>query len=299
MKQKTVIIFGGTGFVGAQIVEKLAREGAVVRIASRAPKSAYYLRPCGYPAQVEPVFCDYSEKSIDALISKADFVVNCVGILHETRKSKFDTVHNVLPACMSKICAKHNIASFIHISALAVDQAKSNYARSKMAGEQTILENFPDAVILRPSVIFGPKDSFFNMFSRLSRYLPFLPLIGGGKTLFQPVYVGDIARAVVAVIKNRNSRGRVYELGGPDVVSFKEIYQLLAEYTGRKRLLLSIPFGLAKIQAFFMALMPKPLLTRDQVESLKTDNVVSKDALTFKDLTIDATPMKAVLPRYL
>ncbi len=299
MEGKTAIVFGGTGFVGAHVVEKLAREGASVRIASRTPKSAYYLRPCGLPGQVESFFCDYTARSLNDALKRADYVVNCVGAIYETRKTTFEKTHVELPARIAKACAKQGVQHFVHISALAVDTAQSVYAKTKLAGERRILSAFPEAVILRPSVIFGPKDSFFNMFSALSRFLPVFPLIGGGKTKFQPVYAGDVARAVIESFKDLKAKGQVYELGGPEILSFKEIYERLFKYTGRKTVLCPLPWWVAKSQAFFMEFMPTPLLTRDQVESLKTANIVGKGARSFDDLGIHPTALAAVLPRYL
>jgi len=246
--------------------------------------------------------CDYRDKAcLESIIDGCDAVINLTGILFEKRKRKFTRVHCDLPKQIAEICAEKNIKKLIHVSALGVDKATSKYAASKREGEKQILESYPAATILRPSVVFGPGDSFFNMFAKLSGFLPFFPLIGGGKTKFQPVYVGDVAEAIQnAVVHNGDDfTGKIYELGGPDTVSFKEIYQILLSEINRKRALVSVPWAVAKIQGFFFGFLPKPLLTVDQVRSLKTDNVMNDGALGLKDLGVESTAMKTILPRYL
>ena len=283
------------------MVRELARRGIIVKVATRAPESAYFLRPCGVVGQVVPFVCDYSDpKSIAEAVKDADYVVNCVGILYERGKKRtFQKVHVDVAQEIAKACKKAGTGRFVHISALGCDKATSKYGQSKLAGEKAVLKAFPEATILRPSVIFGEGDEFFNMFAHLARFFPALPLIGGGKTRFQPVFVGDVADAVMAGLDSADTGGKIYELGGPDIVSFKEVYELLFEYTGRRRALVSLPFPLAKIEAFFLNLLPKPLLTPDQVESLKTDNVVGARALTLKDLGIKPKAMSLILPTYL
>lgn len=297
---KTITIFGGSGFVGKQIVRLLAREGWQIRIASRIPESANALKISGTPGQIVPVFCNYGDPaSLAAALHGSDVAINCIGILFEKRKGGFHKAHVALPHAIAEACKKQGVKRLLHISALGVDKAGSRYAATKREGEATLRKIFPSVTIFRPSVMFGPEDNFFNMFAELARYLPVLPLIGGGQTLFQPVYVGDVARAMVAALHRPDSTGKIYELGGPEIVSFRTIYEQLFTYTGRRRILLPIPFAVAKIEAFFMELLPKPLLTRDQVESLKTDNIVAPEALTLKDLDIDSTSMQVILPGYL
>lgn len=305
-KNKVATVFGGTGFIGTQVVRELAKRGVIVKIATRVPERAYFLRPAGAVGQIVPFACSYSdEKSIAEAVKGSDYVVNCVGILFERgRRRKFDIVHTELPATIAKAAHKAGVARFVHISALACDKGTSKYAKSKHAGEKAVLKAFKGATILRPSVVFGEDDDFFNMFAHLSRFLPVLPLIGGGLTKFQPVFVGDVADAVMAAIErpalgDNDPQGKVYELGGPDVLNFKKIYELMFEYTGRPRPLISLPFPIAKMEAFFLQLLPKPLLTPDQVESLKTDNVVCTKALDLADLGVDATALKSILPNYL
>lgn len=301
MNNKIATVFGGTGFVGRQVVRELAAKGVIVKVATRVPERAYFLKPAGAVGQVVPFQCNYTDsESVAQAVKGSDFVINCIGILFEKgKRQKFQNIHADLPAMIASAASKADAQKMVHVSALAVDKGTSKYAKTKLEGEKAVLANFAGATILRPSVIFGEDDAFFNMFAEMSRYTPVLPLIGGGETKFQPVYVGDVADAVMAALKNSETAGRIYELGGPDIVSFKEIYKRLFEYTGRRRCLVKLPYGLAKLQAGFMSILPHPPLTPDQVESLKTDNVVSKTALVFKDLEIEPKDMDLVLPTYL
>lgn len=303
---KTATVFGGTGFVGRQVVRELAARGIVVKVATRLPEKAYFLKPCGAVGQVVPVLCRVSDdESLRAAIRGSDYVVNCIGVLFERgKRQKFQVLHADLPGRIAATCAAENVSRLVHISALSADQGTSRYARTKLAGEQAVQAAFPLATILRPSVIFGKDDNFFNMFARLALVLPALPLIGGGKTKFQPVFVGDVADAVMAALEHpavglNNPQGRVYELGGPEILSFKDVYERLFSYIRVKPKLISLPFFIAKIQAAFLSLLPVPLLTRDQVESLKTDNVVAPQALNLGDLGVKPTALDTILPTYL
>ncbi len=300
---KIATVFGGTGFVGRQIVRELAARGVVVKVATRFPESAYFLKPYGAVGQVVPVACNYADStSVHEAIKGADFVVNCIGILYERgKKSKFQRMHVDVPAMIAKACADENVEQFVHVSALGCDVGQSNYAKTKLEGEHAVQSNFAKAVILRPSVVFGEDDNFFNMFAELARYVPFLPLIGGGKTKFQPVYVGDVADAAIGALYDYSGKysGSVYELGGPEVVDFKGVYERLFKYTGRERRLVNLPYCVARFEAAFLSLWPRPLLTRDQVESLKTDNVVAENAKTLADFGINPTSMDTILPGYL
>lgn len=303
---KVATVFGGTGFVGRQVVRELAKRGVTVKVAGRVPERAYFLRPSGTVGQIVPVACDYSDpKSVAAAVEGADYVVNCIGVLYEKgKKQTFQHAHVDLPMMMAKASKKAGVKRFVHISALGVEKGTSKYAQSKLEGEQAVQKAYKEATILRPSVIFGEDDNFFNMFARLAQVFPALPLIGGGKTRFQPIFVGDVADAVMAALERApvgddNPRGKTYELGGPAVLSFKEIYELLFKYTGQKRALISLPFFWAKIEAWFLSFMPRPLLTPDQVESLKTDNVVAEKALGLADLGISPQAMELILPTYL
>ncbi|MCB1784123.1 MAG: complex I NDUFA9 subunit family protein [Alphaproteobacteria bacterium] len=303
---KVATVFGGTGFLGRQIVADLAARGVRVKVATRVPEHAYSLKPYGQVGQVVPFACDYSDgASVARAIAGSDLVVNCIGILYEKGKSgRFQKIHVDLPALIAKACAENGVGRFVHVSALGCDTGTSRYAKSKLEGEKAVLANYPRAVILRPSVIFGADDDFFNMFAELARYMPALPLIGGGKTKFQPVYVGDVAAAAVQVLTDTHTgkngpEGKIYQLGGPEVLTFREIYGRLFQFTGRQRCLVTLPYGLAKFEASFLSLLPKPLLTPDQVESLKTDNVVADGALGLEALGIAVHGLDAILPTYL
>ena len=302
---KTVTIFGGTGFVGRHIVRLLAKEGVTIKVATRIPERAFFLRPCGVVGQIVPIACNHQdEASISAAIKGSDWVINCIGIAYQKRKNTFRRTHVNVAAAIAAACAAHNVSRLVHISALGVDTGKSKYAKTKFEGEHAVFAGFPNATILRPSVIFGPEDNFFNMFAELSRYAPVLPLIGGGKTKFQPVYVSDVAQAVLNCLTipagaPNDPRGKTFELGGPETVTFRDIYARLFAATGRKRCLVTLPWGIAKVQASFMSLMPRPMLTPDRVESLKTDSVVAPSALSLENLGIKPVAMDYVLPEYL
>lgn len=300
MKNKVATVFGGTGFIGRQVVRELAKKGVIVKVATRVPERAYFLKPDGAVGQIVPFQCNYSdEESIVAAVKGADYVVNCVGILYERKRGGFKRVHADIPAVIAEACLQEGVENFVHISIPNIENDTSRYAKSKYEGEKAIQKIFPKATILRPSVVFGPDDDFFNKFAELMRFVPVLPLIGGGKTRFQPVYVGDVADAVMAALEKPEARGQIYELGGPEVVSFKEVYELLSRYTGRRRMYIKLPFWLAKVQAVFMGLLPKPLLTCDQVESLKSDHVIKPEAKGLADLGVTPTLMDVVLPTYL
>lgn len=298
---KTATIFGGTGFIGRQIVRELALKGYAVRVATRVPEKAYFLKPCGAVGQISAVACDYrDQKSIDKAVEGADFVVNTIGILFQKRRSRFDLAHIDVAEMIAKSCRKHKVSRFVHISALGCDTGRSRYAHSKIEGEDAIYDVLKSAVILRPSIVFGPDDDFFNKFAAMSKLMPALPLIGGGHTRFQPVYVGDVADAVMTVLHGPEDLcGQIYELGGPEVKTFKELLQIMKKYTGAKSILLPLPWFVAKFMAVFLSLLPKPLLTTDQVDSLKTDNVVSDQAKGFKELGITPKAMSLILPGYL
>lgn len=297
---KMACVFGGTGFIGRQVVRRLADQGYTVKVATRVPERAYFLKTSGNVGQIVPFLCRSSDDAaIRAAVQGCEIVVNCVGILFEKGKSSFTRIHTELPRAIAKACAAEKVSRFIHISALGCDESQSKYGKSKLNGELAVLENFPKATILRPSVVFGVEDNFFNMFGRMATVLPALPLIGGGKTRLQPVYVGDVAEAVMKAAKSGETEGQIYELGGPDILSFCDIYERLFAETGRRRLLVSLPWGVAKLQACMLGILPKPPLTCDQVETLKTDNVVRADAKTLRDLQIAPTSLDLVLPTYL
>jgi uncharacterized protein YbjT (DUF2867 family) len=297
---KQACIFGGTGFIGRYIVRELAKAGYRVKVATRAPERAYQLRVAGMPGQIVPFACNYrDEASLRQAVHGCNLVINCVGILYEKGRNSFTFAHTELPRAIAKACKAEHVARFIHISALACDRSSSHYARSKYAGELAILENFPQATILRPSVVFGTEDNFFNLFARLSTILPALPLIGGGETRFQPVYVCDVAQAVLNATYHPEAQGRIYELGGPEILTFRQIYEKIFEQTGIRRALVPLPWSVASLQGVVMGLLPSPLLTADQVKSLKTDNIVQPEALTLQDLGVFPTAPDVILPTYL
>lgn len=297
---KKACIFGGTGFLGRQIVRELARQDYIVKVATRVPERAFFLKTAGDVGQIVPFACQYDDQaSIRAAVRDCDVVINCIGILFEKGKSRFKKIHVDVAQSIAAACRDEKTPRFIHVSALACDTGTSNYARTKKRGEEAVLANFPNTTILRPSVIFGPEDDFFNRFAKMAECLPVLPLIGGGLSKFQPVYVGDVAQAVMAAIASEAAPGRIYELGGPEILNFRDIYARIFAETGRKRALVSLPWGMAKFQGCILGLLPTPPLTADQVESLKTDNIVGRSLKGFKDLGITPVGLDAILPSYL
>jgi NADH dehydrogenase len=237
---------------------------------------------------------------LPAFLAGNQALINCVGILHESGRQRFEAIHHSAPARLARLARDAGVERFIHVSSLAADpRSPSTYARSKAEGEAAVRDAFPTATILRPSVVFGPEDQFFNRFAAIATISPVLPLIGGGATRFQPVYVGDVAEAAMRCLADPATAGRTYELGGPRVYSMRALLELLLGETRRKRFLVDLPFGLASLQARLMALLPNPMLTPDQVELLKTDNIVAGGALTLQTLGIEPTPVEAVLPTYL
>jgi len=302
-----VTIYGGSGFVGRYIARRMAKEGWRVRVAVRRPNEALHVRPYGVVGQVEPVLCNIrDDASVRAAMAGADAVVNCVGILAESGKNRFDQVQHLGAARVARIAAEQGVARLVHVSAIGADaDADSAYARSKAAGEAAVLDSFPDAMILRPSIIFGPEDQFFNRFAAMSRMGPFLPLVGA-ETRFQPVYVDDVAQAAVKGVLGQAVPG-IYELGGPEVKSFRSLMQDMLAEVRRRRIILNMPWFAARImaglldftQAITGGLFTNGMLTRDQVRNLRRDNVVSEGTQGFADLGIAPTPMDAVLPGYL
>ncbi|MGL4965038.1 MAG: complex I NDUFA9 subunit family protein [Inquilinus sp.] len=299
--QKTVTLFGGTGFVGRYVAQMLAQRGWRIIVASRHPDRALPLKTAGAVGQVVPVFADIRDDgSVAAAVAGADAVVNLVGILFERGKQRFDSIHGEAAGRVARAAAAAGASRFVQISAIGASaNSPSAYARTKAAGEAAVRAAFPGAAILRPSVIFGPEDGFFNLFAGLARTAPFLPLFGGGTTRFQPVYVRDVAAAVVACLEQDGTAGQTYELGGPRVYSFRELMELTLQQTGRKKRLVSLSWGMAAFEAKLLGLLPKPPLTPDQVVQLKIDNVVSPGIKSLADLGIQPTPAELILPSYL
>jgi uncharacterized protein YbjT (DUF2867 family) len=300
LNNKIIAVFGGSGFVGRQIIRELANAGYTVRVATRNPAACYELRSLGTPGQVVAQLYDPARPdTIGAVVAGAYGVVNCIGILFEQGRAKFHAVHTELPRQLATVCKRQHVERFVHISALGLDSNRSQYAHTKAMGEQVVRDLFPPVTILRPSVIFGPGDSFFNMFARLAQIMPFLPLIGGGRTRFQPVYVGDVADAVIRALSGAEMMGKTFELGGPEVLTFREIYDRLFREIGFRRKLLPLTWGVASLQARILQMFPNPLLTVDQVKNLRTDNVVKSTALSFKDIGIVPKSLDMILPTYL
>ncbi|WP_370251237.1 complex I NDUFA9 subunit family protein [Nioella sp.] len=304
---KLVTIFGGSGFVGRYIARRMAKEGWRVRVAVRRPNEAIFVRPYGAVGQVEPILANIrDDASVAAAIAGADAVVNCVGVLTERGKNKFEAVQAEGAARIARLAAEAGVGQLVHLSAIGADaESDSDYARTTAEGEAAVLESFPGAVILRPSVIFGTEDEFFNRFAKMTKLGPVLPLVGG-ESRFQPVYVDDVAKAAVAGVLGQAAPG-VYELGGPDVESLHDLMVKMLKVIRRRRLIVNLPFwvgsvmafGFGAMQALTVGLIHNGILTRDQVRQLRRDNVVGEGAKGFADLGIEPTDMDAVLADYL
>jgi uncharacterized protein YbjT (DUF2867 family) len=318
MDQKIVTIVGGTGFLGRYVVKHLAAAGYTIRVIARHPDAGLHLKTSGGPGQIvlESGNLAYPE-SLQGKLDYSYAVINLVGILFEAksalqliagffnldftkgRKQNFIRLHAQGAEKLAQMARDVGAQRFIHVSALAVDKAQgSHYARSKLLGEKAVLAAFPEATILRPSVLFGAEDNFFNQFARLASFLPVMPVIGG-HTRFQPVYAGDVAAAIEVCLAQPETEGKIFELGGPQVYTMREIIEYTLRAAHKKRPLINIPFPLATLKAAFLELLPRPLLTRDQVRLLKTDNVVSAHALTFANLGIAPTAVEMIVPEYL
>ncbi|MCR9109679.1 complex I NDUFA9 subunit family protein [Marivita sp. XM-24bin2] len=303
---KLVTIYGGSGFVGRYIVRRMAKQGWRVRVAVRRPNEAIFVKPYGVVGQVEPILCNIrDDASVRAAMQGADAVVNCVGILAKNGKNTFDAVQAEGAGRVARLAAESGISTMVHISAIGADQASdSDYQRTKAEGEAAVLEHMPNAVILRPSIVFGPEDEFFNRFASMTRFGPILPVVGAD-TKFQPVYVDDVAKAACRAVTGNAASG-IYELGGPDVNTFRELMHHMLNVIRRRRLIVNIPFFMASIMGGLSdfantvsgGLIPA-MITRDQVKNLRKDNVVSEDHKTFADLDITPVALEAVLPDYL
>ena len=299
--QKIIAIFGGGGFLGKHLMRQLTKLGYRVKVVTRNPYLKGYLKLLGNPGQIELFKTNiFNSEEVKQVLKNCDSVINLVGILYETRKQKFNQIHSQFPHLLSNLCNELGTKNLIHVSALGVrERHTSQYMQSKLQGEKNIQDNFKPSVILRPSVVFGPEDKFFNTFASIAQFSPVLPLIGGGKTKFVPIYVGDVAKAVVKTLDLNNSEPEIYELGGPKNYSFKELMEILLIEIKKKRFLIPIPFGMAKFQSYFLQMMSNPLLTPDQVEMLKHNNIVSGDYPTLKDLGVSGTPIHNILPKYI
>ncbi|MBI4183490.1 MAG: complex I NDUFA9 subunit family protein [Proteobacteria bacterium] len=319
MQRRLVTVFGGSGFIGRHLVRRLARQDWIVRVAVRDPEAAKFLQPMGGVGQIVIVRADLAhEAHVEAAVADAEAVVNLVGILYERGRATFAEVHLRGAERVAKSAAAAGARHLVHVSAIGASrQSRARYASSKAAGEEAVRSAFPQAVVLRPSVVFGPEDDFLNRFAAMARCLPALPVVGasprltvrdgrpvfeplgGGGPRFQPVYVGDVAEAIARALADPKAAGKTFELGGPRVYSFRDLMEIVLAEIRRRRLLVPVPIPLAKLQAAVLGLLPKPPLTRDQVEMLKRDNVVGEGALGLADLGIAPTPMETVLPTYL
>lgn len=304
---KLVTIYGGSGFVGRYIARRMAKVGWRVRVAVRRPNEAVFVKPYGVVGQVEPVFCNIrDDASVAAAMSSADAVINCVGILSELGKNRFESVQAEGAERVARVAAEHGIGKMVHISAIGADPASdSDYARTKAMGEAGVLAHMPQSVILRPSIIFGPEDQFFNRFAAMTKLGPVLPVVGA-ETRFQPVYVDDVAQAAMKVLTDNVAPG-VYALGGPEVMTFRELMEQMLRIIHRRRLIVNIPFfaasamgfGFDLLQTLSAGLIKNGMITRDQVRNLKRDNVVAETDLGFTALGIKPVAMSSVLPEYL
>ena len=299
--QKIIAIFGGGGFIGKYLMRQLTKLDYRVKVATRNPYLKGYLKPLGNPGQIELFKTNiFDLDDVKKVLKNSDFVINLVGILYETRKQKFNQIHAQFPYLLGSLCNEFGIKNLVHLSALGVKKKNvSKYLESKLQGEKNIQNTFKSSIILRPSIVFGPEDKFFNRFASIAQFSPALPLIGGGKTKFAPIYVDDIAKAIVRVLEFNSLEPQIYELGGPEIFSFKQLMEILLIEIKKKRLLIPIPYGLAKFKSYFLQVIPNPLLTPDQVEMLKYHNIVSGDYPTLKDLGITGKTIQSILPKYI
>lgn len=300
-----VTVYGGSGFLGRHVVRALAKRNYRIRVAVRRPELTNFLQPLGRVGQIHAVQANLRHApSVDAAARDAHVLVNLVGILAEGGRQRFERVHSYGAEQVALAASAHG-SRLVHVSAIGADaDSASHYARSKAAGEQLVLAAQPQSVIMRPSILFGPEDDFFNRFASLARMSPALPLIGGGHTRFQPVFAGDAATAIADAVDGKLTAATVYELGGPDVRTFKQLMQFVLATIERRRMLVPLPFFAASLKAMALQFMPPPLtLTPDQVELLRVDNVVSDAAVaegrSLRGLGIEPEPIEAIVPSYL
>ncbi|EKV31986.1 NAD-dependent epimerase/dehydratase [Caenispirillum salinarum AK4] len=320
-KPRLVTVFGGSGFIGRHLVRRLARNGDRVRVAVRDTEKASFLKPMGDLGQISLVPASIlDDDSVKRAVEGADAVVNLVGILAESGKATFERMHVEGPERIARLAKEAGVARMVQVSALGASKdSDSVYAQTKARGEEAVRKHFPDADILRPSVVFGPEDQFFNMFAKIARLSPVLPfftddapalkkdpsgrfqldLVGGGGPKFQPVYVGDVAEAIMRLLDADAPTGQTFELGGDEVVSMRDIMKIVAHETRRRRAIVPLPMWVADVEATFLQMLPKKILTRDQVRQLRKDNVVSGEFPGLKDLGIEPTTVEAIVPTYL
>ena len=324
MSRRLVTVFGGSGFIGRHVIQRLVKQGAQIRVATRDTEATGYLKPLGEIGQITPVPTSFSdEETIARALRGADQAINLIGILFNSRKSSFTKIHVDVAHSIAKAATNTGVKSLVHVSALGASaNSNSLYARSKAAGESAVRDAFKDAVIVRPSAVFGREDNFFNLFASIASFSPALPvfgcptiprvkffgstnslisidLFGDGGTRIQPVYVSDVAEAIIKILEDKKNNRKIFELGGPTIYSFKNMMELVLKESERSRILFPYPFAIAKFFAWFLEFLPKPLMTRDQVELLKTDNVVSGAHLGFDHLEIKPAAAEAILPTYI
>jgi uncharacterized protein YbjT (DUF2867 family) len=298
--RKVATVFGGSGFIGRYVVQRLAHQDYVVRVAGQHPSAARFLQTQGRVGQIVPLAAAVTdEPAVARAVAGADVVVNLVGILHERRRGDFTRIHAEGAGLVARLAAAAGVERLVHVSAIGADPASASaYGRSKGEGEATVRAAYPPATILRPSIVFGPEDQIFNRFAGMARQLPFMPVVAGA-TQFQPVYVGDVAEAVVAAAKREDAPGRTYELGGPRILSFRELLRYILQVTGHRRPLVDLPAGLVRLQARLAEFLPNPPLTRDQLIMLQHDNVCAAGTPGLAALGISPKAMEAVVPGYL
>ena len=296
-----IAIFGAGGFLGRHLIRELTKLDYRIKVATRSPYLKGYLRPLGNAGQVELVKTNiFNPEDIKKVLRNCDYVINLVGILYETRKQKFSQIHSDFPYLLCNLCNELQIKKLVHVSALGVSEKHSSkYIQSKLNGEKNIKNIFKSSVILRPSLVFGPEDKFFNTFAFYAKISPVIPLIGGGKTKFAPIYCVDVGKAIAKALELKNKETKIYELGGPKNYSFRELMEILLNLIKKKRLFINIPFNIAKFQSYFLQMLPNPVLTVDQVELLKYDNIVSGNHPALKDLGIEGKTIESVLPKYI
>jgi uncharacterized protein YbjT (DUF2867 family) len=298
--RRVATVFGGSGFIGRYVVKRLAHQGYIVRVPSRYPEGALFLKPMGAVGQVVPLYASVTnEATVQRAVEGAEIVVNLVGALTESRKASFQAVHTEGAERIARLSAAAGVQRLIQISAIGADPASpSQYGSTKGKAEQAVLAAFPGAVILRPSLVFGMEDKFFNRFAEIARIAPFMPVIAGA-TKMQPVFVSDVADAVMAALASPATQGKIFEIGGPRVWTFREILAFILKTTHRDKKLINIPMGIARLQASILQHVPGKPLTPDQLLMLSRDNVVAPGALGLADLGITPTPVELVVPAYL
>lgn len=296
-----IAIFGGGGFLGRHLIRELTKENYRVKVATRNPYLKGYLKPLGNPGQIELIKTNiFNTEDVKRILKNCDYAVNLLGILYETRKQKFTQIHSQFPYLLGNLCNEFGIKNLIHVSALGVkEKHSSKYMQTKFEGEKNIQSTFKSTIILRPSLVFGPEDKFFNTFASFARISPVIPLIGGGKTKFAPVYCVDVGQAITRALALKNTSSKIYEIAGPENYSFKKLMEILLTEIKKKRFLINIPFNIAKFQSYFLQMLPKPILTTDQVELLKYDNVPSGQYPNLNDLGIKGKTINSILPKYI